>query len=60
MLTPITGKEVFQYMVPDYKTIEEISPQYLYYWHQKYQHNIPDQQKYILMYIPVTMRYVFI
>ena len=45
-------------MVPEYNTREEISPQYLVYWHEQYQQNLPDRLWYIIIYIPLSMRYV--
>ena len=45
-------------MVPEYIFREDISPQYLSYWHQCYQQKLPDQLLYTIIYIPVHMRYV--
>ena len=44
-------------MVPDYNIRKEISPQYLRYWHQYYQQNLPDRLWYILICIQVPMMY---
>ena len=46
-------------MVPEYNIREEISPEYLSYWYQNYQQNLPDYLWYILIYIPVLMRYLW-
>ena len=54
----ITGTEVYQHLVPEYNIRDEIYPQYLRCSHQQYQQNLPDQIWYILIYIPVLMRYM--
>ena len=45
-------------MWPEYNTREENLPQYLIYWYQRYQQNLPYELLYNLIYIPLPMRYV--